>query len=155
MAHGIDAVKAFLDAQGVGYEVVEHEQTFRARDEARASGVSADDEAKSVLLRVGDEYCVAVIPASQQLDLHKARELLGDQVRLATEGEMAADYGQFDVGAIPPFGPLLSAKEILDRRLLDCDTIVGSGGDHRHSIRIDPNALVQLGSPTLADICQD
>ena len=50
---------------------------------------------------------------------------------------------------------MLSAKELFDRRLLDHESIVGSGGDHRHSIRIDPNALVEVAAPTLADICQD
>ena len=116
---GIDAVTAFLDGSGVGYEVLEHEQTFSAREDARAAGVSPDDEAKGVLLRVGDGYCLAVIPASRQLDLRKVREILGGAARLATEREMAADYDQFDVGALPPFGPMLSAREIVDRRLLD------------------------------------
>jgi Ala-tRNA(Pro) deacylase len=153
--HGIDAVTAFLDSNGASYEVVEHEQTQTAREDARASGVSPSDEAKSVLLRVGDGYCLAVIPASEQLDLHKVRELVGGPARLATEREMASDYQQFEVGAIPPLGPMLSARGILDRRLLDHDVIVGCGGDHRHSIRIDPNALVEVASPTLADICQD
>jgi Ala-tRNA(Pro) deacylase len=153
--HGIDAVRGYLDGTGVSYEVVEHEQTYTAREDARASGVSPDDEAKSVLLRVGEDYCVAVIPASEQLDLRKVREIVGGPARLATERDMAARFDQFDVGAIPPFGPMLSAREIVDRRLLDHDTIVGSGGDHRHSVRIDPNALVQVASPTLADICQD
>jgi Ala-tRNA(Pro) deacylase len=153
--HGIDAVTGFLDDSGVRYEVLEHEQTFSAREDARASGVSPTDEAKSVLLRIGHDYCIAVIPASEQLDLHKVRDIVGDAARLATEREMAHDYDQFDVGAIPPIGPMLSAREIVDRRLLDHDAIVGSGGDHRHSIRLDPNALVQVASPTLADICQD
>jgi Ala-tRNA(Pro) deacylase len=152
---GVDAVTAFLDSHGAAYEVVEHEQTYTAREEARASGVSADDEAKSVLLRIGERYCIAVIPASQQLDLQKVREVVGGPARLATEREMADEYDQFELGAIPPFGPLLSAQEILDRRLLDHEVIVGSAGDHRHSIRIDPNALVQVASPTLADICED
>jgi Ala-tRNA(Pro) deacylase len=152
---GIDAVTGFLDSSGVSYEVLEHQETFTAREEAKASGVSPDDEAKCVLLKVGDDYCVAVIPASEQLDLHKVREIVGDTARLATEREMASEYDQFDVGALPPFGPMLSARELFDRRLLDHDRIVGSGGDHRHSIRIDPNALVQVASPTLADICQD
>lgn len=152
---GIDAVTGFLDSSGVSYEVLEHEQTFTARAEAKAAGVSPDDEAKSVLLRLPEGYCVAVIPASEQLDLHKVRDIVGDSARLATEREMASDYDQFDVGAIPPLGPMLSAREIFDRRLLDHDAIVGSGGDHRHSIRIDPNALVEVASPTLADICQD
>jgi Ala-tRNA(Pro) deacylase len=152
---GIDAVTAFLDGSGVRYEVLEHQQTFSAREDARASGVSPEDEAKGVLLRLDDGYCLAVIPASEQLDLRKVREIVGGAARLATEREMAADYDQFDVGALPPFGPMLAAKEIVDRRMLDHDTIVVAGGDHRHSIRIDPNELVQVASPMLADICQD
>ena len=152
---GIDAVTGFLDSSGVSYEVLEHEQTFTAREDARASGVSPEDEAKGVLLRVGDGYCLAVIPASEQLDLHKVREIVGGGARLATEREMAAEFDQFDVGALPPFGPMIDAKEIVDRRLLEHDTIVSAGGDHGHSIRIDPNALVKVVEPTLADICQD
>ena len=152
---GIDAVTAFLDGSGVRYRVLEHEQTFSAREDARASGVSPDDEAKGVLLRLDDGYCLAVIPASEQLDLRKVREVVGGAARLATEREMAADYDQFDVGALPPLGPMLAAKEIVDRRLLEHDTIVGAGGDHRHSIRLDPNEIVKVAEPTLADICQD
>ena len=37
-AHGIAAVTAYLDGEGVGYEVVEHRPTFSAAAEARASG---------------------------------------------------------------------------------------------------------------------
>ena len=36
--HGIDAVSAFLDAEGVRHEVVEHRPTFSAAAEARAAG---------------------------------------------------------------------------------------------------------------------
>jgi len=40
--HGIDAVTGFLDDSGVSYEVLEHKQTFSAREDAKASGVVAE-----------------------------------------------------------------------------------------------------------------
>ena len=48
---GLAAVTAFLDRQGVPYEVVEHERTQTAAAEARAAGIPAADVAKTVVLR--------------------------------------------------------------------------------------------------------
>lgn len=154
---GIDAVAQYLDSQGVRYEVIEHRQAFTAAAEARASGIDADDAAKTVALRDEAGYRLAVIPASQRLDLHKVRELVGggEDLRLATEDEMAGDFGSFELGALPPFGQMLPAPEMMDRRLLDHDRILCSGGDHRHSVLVDPKEIVRVATPQVADICED
>lgn len=155
-AHGIDAVTRFLEGQGIRYEVVEHETTYTAAAEARAVGVQPYDAAKTVVLRADDGYRLAVIPASEQLDLHKLRLVPeGGEVRLASEHEMAEAFPEFDVGALPPFGPMLPALEILDRRLLDHDRILCNGGDHRHSLLLDPHDIVRAAHPRVADICRD
>src|SRR2546426_1129105 len=141
---GLEAVTRYLDEQDVDYEVVEHQAAYTAADEAHAAGVPADDAAKTIALRDGDRYRLAVLPASERLDLHKVRELLGagSSLRLATEDEMAQDFPAFEVGALPPIGPLLPAPEILDRRLLQHERVLCSGGDHRHGLLIDPNDLI-------------
>jgi Ala-tRNA(Pro) deacylase len=155
-ASGVEAVSGYLDEQGLEYEVVEHEATYSAAAEAQATGVPPDDVAKTIVLRDEGGYRLAVIPASQRLDLERARELLGStkSLRLATEEEMATDFPSFEVGALPPIGPMLPAPEVLDRRLLDHDRIVFAGGDHRHGILMDPNDLVQLSQPKVADVCE-
>jgi Ala-tRNA(Pro) deacylase len=156
-AGGIDAVVGYLDEHGVRYEVVEHRITYTAAAEARAAGVPPGDVAKSVLLHDEKGYRLAVVPASERLDLRKARELFGSgrSLRLATEEEMAADFGSFEVGALPPIGPMLPAPEVLDRRLLDHERVLFAGGDHRHGVLIDPNDLVQLTQAKVADICEE
>jgi Ala-tRNA(Pro) deacylase len=156
-SRGIDAVAEYLDSQGVRYEVVEHRQTFTAAAEARAAGVATDDAAKTIALRDEAGYRLAVIPASQRLDLHKVRELVGggEQLRLATEDEMAGDFGDYELGALPPFGQMLPAPEMIDRQLLDHDRILCSGGDHRHSVLVDPKEIIRLADPQVADICED
>src|SRR5918998_5137394 len=133
---GLDAVTTYLAERGIDFEVVEHPLTNTAAAEARAAGVPADHAAKNVALIDADRFVLAVLPASHRLDLDKARAALGGSasLRLATEAEIGSHAGPFEVGAVPPLGPLLDAVEILDGRLLEHDTILFSGGDYRHRV---------------------
>jgi Ala-tRNA(Pro) deacylase len=155
--HGVDAVRHFLEREGAGCEVVTHEDTFAAAREAEAAGVDAGQTAKTVLLHDHGGFSTAVIPASERLDLHKARALLEatSHLRLATEEEMAEEFPVFDPGALPPFAALLATPQVVDRRLMEHDRILCSGGDHQHSLLISPRELERLGAPLVGDICQD
>jgi prolyl-tRNA editing enzyme YbaK/EbsC (Cys-tRNA(Pro) deacylase) len=155
-ARGIEAVTAFLEREGVSYEVVEHRPTFSAAAEARASGAEPREAAKTLALRDHDQYRMAVIPATHRLDLHRMRELLGasSHLRLATEAELEADFPMFDVGAMPPLGPMMPMAEVIDVHLLYHERILCAGGDHRHSLRMDPRDLLRLCEPRVAAICE-
>ena len=154
---GFQAVTGYLDRQGVPFEIVEHQRTETAADEARAAGMPADDVAKTVVLRDDMGYRLVVIPASRRLDMSKVRELLGDTrgLRFVTEEEMASDFGDFEVGALPPFAPMVEAAELMDERLLDHERILCGGGDHEHGVLLDPLDLVRAGQARVADLCED
>jgi Ala-tRNA(Pro) deacylase len=154
---GIDLVHRYLDEHRVAHEVIDHEETASAAQEAKAAGVPPDHAAKTMVLRDGSAYRLAVIPASCRLDLRKAREALdaSAHLRLASEQEMETDFASFEVGALPPLGPMLPAPEALDTRLMDHERILCSGGDHRHSVLVDPRDLARLGEATVADVCED
>jgi prolyl-tRNA editing enzyme YbaK/EbsC (Cys-tRNA(Pro) deacylase) len=109
-----------------------------------------------VLLHDRDGFRAAVIPASERLDLRKARALLhaGGHLRLASEEEIEREFPVFDAGAVPPFGALLATPEILDPRLLRYRSILCGGGDHRHTLKISPREIERLGEPLVADICE-
>jgi Ala-tRNA(Pro) deacylase len=155
-AHGIAAVTAYLDGEGVRYEVVEHRPTFSAAAEARAAGTEPREAAKTLVLHDRAGYRLAVIPAMRRLDLHRCRELLGatSHLRLATEAELERDFPMFDVGAMPPLGPMVPVPEIIDVHLLYHDRILCAGGDHRHSLRLDPRDLLRLTEPRVASLCE-
>jgi Ala-tRNA(Pro) deacylase len=158
VAEKIDnALTRYLDEQGVAYEVVEHGERFTAASEARASGIEPEDAAKEVMLRRGEEYVLAVVPASERLDAKKAAKLLGEEEepRLATEQEIGADFAQFELGALPPFGPILEVEQIVDQRLLDHEQVLCSGGDHRHSVKVDPKEMVRLADAQVGDLVED
>ncbi len=153
---GHAAVTEFLERVGVRYEVVEHERTQTAAAEARAVGMPPTDVAKTVVLRDEEGLRLAVVPSSERLDMHKVKLELGSKgLRLVSEQEMAAELDEFEVGAVPPFGPMFDALELVDRRLLDHDRILCCGGDHEHGVLVDPNDMVRAARARVADICED
>lgn len=152
---GLAVLTAFLERHGVPYEVVEHERTQTAAAEARAAGVPPADVAKTVVLRDDEGLRLAVIPASERLDMHKLRQALASKgLRLVTEQEMADEFDQFEVGAVPPFGSMFNTLELMDERLLEHDRILCSGGDHEHAVLVDPRDVVRAGEARVADICE-
>jgi Ala-tRNA(Pro) deacylase len=154
---GIDTVVTWLRQRPVDFDVVDHPETMSAAQEASESGVAPDHAAKTVLLRDGTQYRIAAIPASHRLDLHKARKAFeaSSHLRLATEVEMESDFGEFEVGALPPLGPMVRAPEVVDRHLMGRERILCTGGDHRHSVLISPHELARISDARVADICED
>jgi Ala-tRNA(Pro) deacylase len=84
-------LSAYLSARSVEHRLVEHEAAFTAAEEARAAAVPPAQAAKTIVVEDSGAYMLALVPASERLDMHKLRELLGagKGLRLATEDEMA------------------------------------------------------------------
>jgi Cys-tRNA(Pro)/Cys-tRNA(Cys) deacylase len=127
-----------------------------AADEARVSDRPPEQVAKTVVVHDGCAFVITAIPASSRLDLHKLRALLAAsrQLRLATEDEIAREFPLLEVGAIPPFGPLVPAAAVIDRALLEQQQILCAAGDHRHSVLVDPRDIVRITAAKTADIGQ-
>lgn len=150
------SIVEYLEAEGIGHTLIEHDPTMSAAEEARATGEPAHKVAKTIVLK-DRGYVLAVVPGDERLDIHKLRELLGatKSLRLATEPEMADLFPSFEVGAVPPFGPTFPKLEVVDRRLLDEDRVLCAAGDHRHSVALDPREIVRVTGAVTADVCED
>ena len=146
-----------LERKHVDYEVIPHRRTEAAKDEATAIGVEPRQVAKTVVLLTDTGYIRTVLPASERLDLHKVRELLGDgkQTRLATESELASVYPMFELGAVPPFGGPAGDQVIVDRRLAERESVVLEAGSHSESVQMRTADLLILTAATIADLAAD
>ena len=147
-----------LDQAGVTYELLSHPRTETAVAEAEALGLSPDEVAKTLVLTTPGGYVRAVIPASCRVDLRKLGELQGTgrkQVHLASEDDLARDYPEFDLGAVPPLGGARQDTVVVDTRLTDRDMIVLEAGAHDQSLRMKTSDLVRTANAQVADICQD
>ena len=150
-------VTKFLDEAGVDFDLLEHEHTERAADEAKALGVAAEEVAKTLVLSAPSGSVRAVLPASERIDLGKVADLLEaahKEVELATEDEMRRDYPGFDLGAVPPFGGKEGDRVIVDSRLAARDSVVLEAGSHERSVRLKTADLVRLAQAEVSDICR-
>jgi len=150
-------LESYLRDHEVPAELIEHAHSESAAAEARAAHLPAEQMAKTVVLHTPAGYTFAVIPASDMLDLSKTASALDvgrHELRLATEADMAADFPDYEVGAIPPLGPDTPA-EIFDMRLLAYQRVLCAAGDHEHSLLLDPTDIIRVSSAQTADLRQD
>ena len=150
-------VTSVLEEAGIDYDVLEHEHTERAADEAKALGVATEEVAKTLVLSAPSGNVRAVLPASERIDLGKVADLLEaahKEVHLATEDDMKRDYPDFDLGAVPPFGGKEGDRVIIDSRLAARDSIVLEAGSHERSVRLKSADLVRLTQAEVSDICK-
>jgi Ala-tRNA(Pro) deacylase len=94
-----------------------------------------------------------VIPASRRLDVHLAREALGDnRARLASEEELGRDFPDYELGALPPLGALLEAQVYVDPEVLGHDTVTFAAGTQTKSVRMSAQELFGTGGFTTVSL---
>ncbi len=145
-----------LDEAGVGYELLEHERSETAAAEAAALDLPAHDVAKTVVVATDQGNVRVVVPASERVDMRKLRDLLGGgkDVHLLTEDDLAHDYAEFELGAVPPVGGSEDAV-VVDTRFRPEQRVVLEAGAHDRSVRIAVADLVAVARASTADVCAD
>ena len=152
------AVSEVLDRSGVSYERLPHAHTESAAAEADALGMALDEVAKTLVVQTAEGNLRAVVPASCRIDLRKVRAVVGGskkKLHLLSEEALADAYGEFELGAVPPFGGPEGDRVIVDRRVAELESVVLEAGSHDESVRLKTSDLVGLTKADVADICQD
>jgi Ala-tRNA(Pro) deacylase len=150
-------VTSFLEEAGIDFDVLEHARTERAADEAAALGIGPEEVAKTLVLVASSGNVRAVLAASERIDLQKVAAILGisgKKVQLATEGDLAREYPDFELGAVPPFAGRQD-QVLVDERLAARDSVVVEAGSHRRSVRLKAADLVRLTTAQVADISKE
>lgn len=149
-------IQHYLEEEGISFDVICHGDTFTSSEEARAVGIESGHVAKTLVIKTAGGEVLAVVPASERVDIHKLRDATNDNhARLATEQEMKEEHAEFELGAVPPLGELLGAPVILDQRLEKADEVLFAGGTHRDSIKVSGEDFLKLTHPMIVDLIQE
>jgi Ala-tRNA(Pro) deacylase len=140
----VTTVSEHLEARGLRFEVIPHEEAYTSVDEARALGIAADEVLKTVALATTHGRVLAVVPGSRRLDMKLVRRAVGDsRARLLTEEELEREFPGVELGALPPLGSLFKVPVYVDPEVLTHETVVFAAGTQRESIRIRTQDLFQ------------
>ena len=131
-----ETVKAYLESQGVRFELVAHPLSYSSRETAAAAHVQDDHIAKAVILKDAHGFLTAVIPGSHWIKLHTLRQELNRPLKLAPEAEIETLFRDCQPGAIPPLGPAYNLETVLDEALTTLANVYFEAGDHEHLVRV-------------------
>ena len=144
-----EPIRNYLDEHAVPFRASEHRYGVTAQQTAQEAHVSGRRFGKTVVLEQDGRYILALIPATEHLDLGAASDLLGPGVRLASEAEMAGLFPSCEAGAMPPLGGLWGLPVIADACLERQPTITVNGGTHTDVIELRWEDFVQAEHPQI------
>jgi Ala-tRNA(Pro) deacylase len=143
-----ERLEAYLRQQQVPYSAHHHRRTYTAHDTALTEHIPDEQLAKVVMVVADGQLVMLVLPASYNVDMARAREIIEAQdVHLAREWEFATAFPDCDTGAVPPFGNLYGLPVYVDRHLAANATIVFAAGAHTDTICIAYADFARLVQP--------
>lgn len=129
-------LKDYLDTAGVHYDFVGPPDTVTSLHAANETSISGEDLAKAVVLRDGDSYILAVIPATHHVQLGKLRKHFNRYIVLASEQDLSALFQDRGVGALPPIDSAYDIEVIFDNSLYDREDVYFGADDRADLIHI-------------------
>jgi Ala-tRNA(Pro) deacylase len=144
-------IRDFLLARSVRFEVLLHAPSHSAAHRAGSVHVPGRSVAKSVLVKAGEAFVLALLPATHRIDLGKLAEVLGGgELRLATQTEVEAIFNDCEPGALPPFGRLYGITTVLDASLSAGADVVFVGNTRHECIRMKFKDYERIEEPSKA-----
>jgi Ala-tRNA(Pro) deacylase len=134
----------YLMERGVPYDVIEHAYTETASQSATASRVPPDRIAKAVVLKGGDGFMLAVLPASRHIQFDELCKELGRHVDIAEEEQIETLFIDCEAGAVPALGGAYGLNVIVDDSLANQPEMYLEGGDHLSLVHISGPAFREL-----------
>jgi Ala-tRNA(Pro) deacylase len=144
----VQKLKEFLDNQNIRYMAITHSRAYTAQGIAALTHISGKELAKTVILKIDDALAMAVLPASNQVDLPQLKAAIGaETVTLASETEFKDRFPDCETGAMPPFGNLYDMTVLAEESLTRDKEIAFNAGTHSELIRLSWDDFVRLVRP--------
>lgn len=148
----------YLDLKKYKYQVVEHKKTFTAWDTAQTEKIKPEQVAKALVVKVDNNYLLALIPSNKNLDKQKFMKT----VNVARKKNKEKNYKKIDlakeawmkknilgkVGATPPFRELLKLDIYIDNFLAKNKKIYVGSGEYTESILLNTGQYMKNEKPT-------
>lgn len=140
----------FLKGRQVGFESLLHRPASTATQFAQSLHVPGKMVAKTVLVRTGGAFVVAVLPATHRIELRRLAEVTGSPMAdIASESEVEAIFRDCERGALPPFGHLYGLPTLVDVSMAEANEIVFEANTRFEGVRMRFQDYLEVESPLL------
>lgn len=152
MKPSMQRVADALKAAGVDAEIRETPTSARTAEEAAATvGTTVGKIVKSLVFLADGAPILALVSGSNRLDTEKLGAALGKAIARADANAVRAATG-FAIGGVAPVGLATALAVLIDRDLLQYDTVWAAAGTPHAVFPITPEQLVQATSGQVLDL---
>jgi Ala-tRNA(Pro) deacylase len=149
----ISRLKHCLDDHHVKYVTVTHSPAYTAQEVAQSSHIRGRELAKTVMVKLDGRLAMAVLPASQKVNLKLLKQAAGvGTAELAHEEEFKDKFPDCEPGAMPPFGNLYGMDVFAAEALAADEEIAFNAGSHTELIKMSYKDFEHLVQPRMVEI---
>jgi len=144
----VQKLRDYLDQHDVEYVTISHSPAFTAQRIAEITRTPGKELAKTVIVKLDDQFAMAVLPASRRVDLDHLKHAVGaEEAMLASEDEFKRLFPDCEIGAMPPFGNLYDMGVYVAEQLAEDDEIAFNAGSHTELVRMAYKDFASLVTP--------
>ena len=152
MEQEFQALKNLLDESSVNYKIITHERVFTSEEAARIRGVPLSSGVKAMVTKSEKGFYLVLVPGDKKIDFEKLKPKTG-KAKLASSEDVFRITG-CEVGSVHPFGPLFGLQVLMDRHILDNETVNFNAGLHEVSISMNPREMAKIIKPEIGDFAK-
>jgi Ala-tRNA(Pro) deacylase len=129
-------VEAHLRLRHLTFRHHTHVPAMTAQDLAAAEHEKGRHVAKPVIVRLNGQLAMAVVPATEKVNLAALEEVTGATAELVPESEFARRFEPCEVGAEPPLA-LFGVPIFVDEKLGRERTLLMPAGTHEDAVTLE------------------
>ncbi|MCK5095997.1 MAG: hypothetical protein KAR24_01440 [Candidatus Pacebacteria bacterium] len=136
------------------YELLEHEPVFTSEQAACIRSTNMDEGAKSLLLKLKNEFVLVVVPGGSRLSMKKLRKHTCDNKSRFARPEEVIDIMGCEIGACYPVGSIIPIRTIVDPTFGKGEYIAFNPGVHDRTIRMKWEDYKKMGEWEIVDVME-
>ncbi|MEM7821714.1 MAG: YbaK/EbsC family protein [Candidatus Aenigmatarchaeota archaeon] len=145
----------YLKQKGIWHKFIEKPETIHTADAAAKTGIELGKITKSLVLLDQDENPIlAIIPGNSKLSFPKIKKIFGIKKVRLVPFEEAVNYSGYLPGATPMIHHKIKMKTVLDKKLLQYETIYGGGGERTKLLELKTEDVIKLNEAIVAEITE-
>ena len=105
--------------------------------------------AKTVLLKIDEQYAIVVISSNEHIDLARMKSILkARSIEIASEQECEALFPDCDTTALPALGSLADIPVYCSQKVLADKEVCFNPGTHDKIVKVPVEEFIRLEKPT-------
>lgn len=155
MKQSVRRVADALTAAGIEPEIHELSASTRTAEEAAAAiGTEVAKIVKSLVFLADGEPILALVGGVNRLDTKRLGAALGKRIERADAARVREATG-FAIGGVAPVGLSSPLEVVVDRDLLQLDTVWAAAGTPHAVFPIQPEKLVEITAGRVVDLKEE